>query len=65
MQKAKESNKKLKAAFYETGRNRMMYITYRFANFKEIEKDMEGNIILENDLSIIQPFPHYINVKII
>ncbi len=64
MQQAKEDSKKLLADFKQTERNRMMYVTYRFANFKEIENDGQGNILFENDLSIIQPFPNYIEVNV-
>lgn len=42
----------------------MMYITYKFANFKEMSNDGKGNIVFENDLSMIQPYPSYIDVKI-
>ncbi|QOT00753.1 HAD-IIIC family phosphatase [Brevibacterium sp. JNUCC-42] len=64
MQEAKEEGKMLLADFRKTDRNRMMYTTYRFANFKEISSDDEGNIVFENDLSMIQPFPPYIYVKV-
>lgn len=59
MQEAKKTGKKLRADFRETGRNRMMYVSYRFANFKEISNDNEGNIVFENDLLQIQPLPPY------
>ncbi|WP_018753413.1 HAD-IIIC family phosphatase [Paenibacillus sanguinis] len=64
MQQAKQYNKKLLADFKQTDRNRMMYVTYRFANFKEIENDGQGNILFENDMSTIQPFPPYIEVNV-
>ncbi|OPH56170.1 hypothetical protein BC351_28790 [Paenibacillus ferrarius] len=64
MQEAKQNGKKLLADFKQTDRNRMMYVTYRFANFKEIENDGKGNILFENDLSIIQPFPPHIEVNV-
>lgn len=38
LQEAKKRGKRLVADFKQTDRNRMMYITYKFANFKEIEK---------------------------
>ena len=65
MQESKKDGKKLLADFKHTKRNRMMYVSYKFANFKEASKDDEGNILFENDLSMIQPFPHYIDVKIL
>jgi FkbH-like protein len=65
MQEAKAAGKKLLADFKKTGRNRMMYVSYKFSNFKEISSDEEGNIVFENDLSMIQPFPPYIDIKIV
>ncbi len=65
MQETKRAGKKLIADFKHTGRNRMMYVSYKFANFKEASTDEEGNILLENDLTMIQPFPPYIDVRIL
>jgi FkbH-like protein len=64
MQETKKAGKKLLADFRTTKRNRMMYVSYKFSNFKEVSKDDEGNILFENDLSIIQPFPPYIEIEI-
>ncbi len=64
LQETKKAGKKLLADFRTTKRNRMMYVSYKFANFKEVDKDDEGNILFENDLSIIQPFPPYIDIEI-
>ncbi|MFC2169926.1 HAD-IIIC family phosphatase [Acidobacteriota bacterium] len=64
MQQAKHNGKKLRAYYRQTGKNRLMYITFKFANFREIAPDHKGNIILENNLSIIQPFPLYSEVMI-
>jgi len=65
MQEAKKAGKKLLADFKTTKKNRQMYISYKFANFKEVSSDNDGNILLENDLSIIQPFPPYLKVTIL
>ncbi len=65
MQGAQASGKKLLADFKKTERNRAMYITYKFANFKECSSNGNGILLLENDLSRIQPFPPYIDVNII
>lgn len=51
----------LQAEFIANDRNRMMYMTYKFAHFKEKEKINE-RIILENDLSQTQDFPKYLKV---
>ena len=63
IQKANEKNKKLLAEFVETGRNKRMYAAYRFSNFKEISNDGKGNIVLENDISVVPKFPHYIEIE--
>lgn len=61
MRLAKQANVRLQAEFVPTDRNRVMYITYKFAGFKEVgEKD--GVTILENDLTNIQDIPDYIKV---
>jgi FkbH-like protein len=63
MSRAKKANGRLRAHFIPNGRNRMMYVTYKFGGFKEIEQ--EGDlIILENDLTQIQPFPNYVQVSL-
>ena len=63
MKQAKNNNRRLRADFIHTGRNRQMYITYKFARF--IEKDINNSkVVLENDLiEDIQPYPEYIKVN--
>lgn len=57
----KQRVKKLMSEFIPTDRNRMMYMTYKFANF--VEKDKKGNIVrFENDLSYIPACPDYLHV---
>ena len=63
MSLAKQAGARLRAAFRETGRNRLMKVTYRFAGFKEVERRGE-DVVLENDLENIQPFPDYVEVEI-
>lgn len=61
---AKENNVRLRAEFVSNNRNRMMYIAYKFAGFKEVEK--KGELaILENELKQIQAYPDYMKVQII
>lgn len=62
MRLAKEKKKKLLAEFVPTDRNRMMYITYKFAGFKEINES-NGVTFLENDLTNIQDVPDYIGLR--
>jgi len=64
LQMAKERQVKLYADFVSNNRNRMMYVTYKFAGFKEIEKRSD-TIVFENDLTRIQPFPPYMQVTIL
>lgn len=60
---AQEAGVKLRAEFVANGRNRMMYVTYKFGGFNEVEE--RGDlIVLENDLSHIQTIPAYIQVHI-
>lgn len=64
MSRAKEANARLRTHFIPNGRNRMMYVTYKFGGFKEVER--EGDlIVLENDLAQIQPLPDYMQVHIV
>lgn len=62
MQESKKAGKKLLADFKHTNRNRQMFISYKFGNFKEISSDDQGNVLFENDLTMIQPYPHYIDL---
>jgi FkbH-like protein len=62
MNLAKIHNVYLQAEFISNDRNRMMYITYKFAGFKEIEK-VGDTVILETELTRIQAFPDYVNIQ--
>ncbi|WP_086824676.1 HAD family hydrolase [Allokutzneria sp. NRRL B-24872] len=59
---AKADGAKLRAEFVETGRNRMMYVTYAFAGFAEVERD-GSHLVFESDLAQIQPPPAYLVVE--
>jgi len=63
MRLAQENNVRLCAEFVANDRNRMMYVTYKFAGFKEIEKT-DHQIIFEHDLIQIPPYPDYINLQV-
>jgi FkbH-like protein len=54
---------RLNAEFLPTERNRMMYVTYKFAGFREVDKRY-GLVRLENDLGTIPAFPEYIQVSL-
>ncbi|EMS72713.1 HAD-IIIC family phosphatase [Ruminiclostridium cellobioparum] len=60
---AKEANVRLFAEFLPTNRNRTMYVTYKFAGFKEVGNN-NGINILENGLSYIPPLPDYIKLNV-
>ncbi|MEH1894391.1 MAG: HAD-IIIC family phosphatase [Nostoc sp.] len=64
MKLAKNSNVRLRAEFISNNRNRMMFISYKFSGFQEIDKNGDL-LILENDLTRIQPIPEYVKVKVI
>lgn len=61
---AKEANVRLQAEFVPTDRNRTMYVTYKFAGFKEL-KEENGVVILENQLDYIPVTPNYINMEFV
>jgi len=61
---AKENKVRLCAEFVSNNRNRMMYISYKFAGFKETQK-RDDLVIFENDLMRIQPWPEYMKVQIL
>ena len=63
LREAREAGVNLRADFVPNGRNRMMYATYKFTGFKEIERSEESRV-LEHDLAVIQPFPDYLKVEI-
>ncbi|WP_157251712.1 HAD-IIIC family phosphatase [Nonomuraea typhae] len=54
----------VRADFVETGRNRMMQITYAFAGFREVSRD-GSHVVLEADLSAVQPPPAYVRLEIV
>ncbi|MBN3958476.1 HAD family hydrolase [Nostoc sp. NMS8] len=64
MSMAKSNNVRLVAEFVPNERNRMMYISYKFAGFKETANNNDS-VILENDLSRIQPVPSYVKFQVI
>ena len=61
---ARENNVRLFAELTPNNRNRMMYMTYKFNHFVEVDQ-INGTIIFENDLSIEQPIPDYIKISTI
>ncbi|CAK0755874.1 HAD-IIIC family phosphatase [Gammaproteobacteria bacterium] len=58
---ARTAGVSLEAEFIQNDRNRMMYMTYKFTHFQEKEK-RNNWILLENDLSREQAYPHYMRL---
>jgi FkbH-like protein len=58
------SGKKLRAEFVETDRNRMMYVTYKFAGFEEVARDGSWSL-LEYQGDGHAGFPGYLDVRIL
>ena len=63
MSQAKAAGVKLQAEFIPNGRNRMMYVTYKFGGFAEVDKQ-DDLILFEHPLDQIQPLPDYVKIKI-
>lgn len=63
MMLAREAGVRFRAEFRHNGRNRMMYVTYKFGGFREVEQHGDL-VVLEHDLHEIQPFPEYVEVRI-
>ncbi len=63
MAEARKAHVRLLAEFIPNDRNRMMYVTYKFGGFKEIERQ-DSLVIFEADLARIQPFPSYVKLHV-
>jgi FkbH-like protein len=58
---ARQRQVRLLAHFVPNERNRMMYVAYRFAGFREIARD-DGSMILEHDPAQVREFPDYVKL---
>jgi FkbH-like protein len=63
LRKAREAGVRLLSEFISNDRNRMMYVTYKFAGFTEIE-NRGGVQILEHGLESIPSVADYISVRV-
>ena len=63
MRLADAAGARLAAEFVHTGRNRMMYLTYKMAGFSEAGED-DGAVLLESPLDSIQPVPSYLTLEL-
>ncbi|WP_375501143.1 HAD-IIIC family phosphatase [uncultured Nostoc sp.] len=62
---ANNQNVKLCAEFVSNDRNRMMYITYKFAGFKELNNQNGLMIFDDNKLKHIHSFPEHVYLQIL
>lgn len=63
---AMEAGVALRGEFVDNGRNRMMYVSYKFLGFQEVSRD--GNhVILElpSQSAVAQPAPDYLRMEIL
>ncbi|WP_327358796.1 HAD-IIIC family phosphatase [Streptomyces sp. NBC_01304] len=60
---AHEAGARLRAEFVPTSRNRTMFVTYKFAGFREVAKDGEVSV-LEHDGTRVPEFPAYMDVTV-
>ncbi|GIJ35217.1 HAD-IIIC family phosphatase [Micromonospora sediminimaris] len=61
MRQARDACVELHADLVETGRNRMMQITYAFAGFREIDR-ADQHVTLRADLDVIPPVPPFVRL---
>jgi FkbH-like protein len=62
MRQAKEQGVVLRSDFVPNELNRIMYVAYKFAGFREVAK--QGSLVsLACDLTRIQPFPDYLKIE--
>jgi len=55
---------RVRARFVRSDRNRMMYLTFKLAGFKEVGRT--GDVaVLEHDLAAIDPLPAHVEVRVI
>lgn len=70
MRLASEAGARFQAEFVHTGRNRMMYLTYKMAGFREVGEAHGGGeggggaVLLESPLDRIQPVPSYLELEL-
>lgn len=63
MDRARAAGAGLRADFVETGRNRMMQITYAFGGFREVSRDGD-RVVLAADLAQVQEPPGYVELEV-
>ncbi len=61
---AAEEGKPVRAEFIRTARNRMMYLTFKLAGFREVDR-RNGFVVLQHDLGSIDPHPDHVEVRFV
>lgn len=61
---AQAAGRGLRAEFVETGRNRIMYVTYMFAGFREVSR-VDSRLVLEAGPDSSQPPPDYLRLHVL
>lgn len=61
LRRARSAGVRLRADFVDNDRNRMMYVTYKFAGFRELSRE-GARAVLEHPLDEIFPLPPYMNL---
>lgn len=64
MRLARDSGARLRAEFVPTDRNRVMYVTYRFAGFEEVARRDDGTLVLEATTDDIPAPPAYLDLRV-
>jgi FkbH-like protein len=62
MRRARSAGVRLTADFVDNGRNRALYVTYRLAGFREVER-VGATALLEADLACSEAPPEYLTVR--
>lgn len=60
---AEANDKELYAEFFETDRNRLMYITYKFMGFEEFESE-NNKILFRYESDSVREFPKYLHIEV-
>ncbi|MFW6012385.1 MAG: hypothetical protein ACOC92_01605, partial [bacterium] len=64
LQRARDEGARLLAEFRPTDRNRQMLVTYKFAGFREVERQ-DGSILFEHPLEHIPPIPAFVRIEVL
>ncbi len=64
MNLARQKGCTLQAEFLPTDRNRLMYVTYKFAGFTEAGQLTNGGVLLSHSLAEEVPYAEYINLSL-